>query len=79
MRKIVALAMLALLAACGARAPRPPAPGATLPVKPEAARTTPTAEQLMTPDDQARPRRNDELLQRSETRQPDRFDLPPPG
>ncbi len=79
MRAFIILALVTLLAACGARAPlRPPAGGA-LPIKPAAARTTPTAEQLVMPEDQARPRRNDELLQRSETRQPDRFDLPPPG
>jgi hypothetical protein len=39
----------------------------------------PTAEQLMTPDDQARPKRSDELLLKSEKRRDDTFDLPPSG
>jgi hypothetical protein len=31
----------------------------------------------MTPDQQARPKRSDELLRRSEERREDKFDLPP--
>ena len=42
------------------------------------ARTTPTAEQLLTPPTNADPERIDELVKRSEPRKPDRFDLPPP-
>jgi hypothetical protein len=79
MRVLLPLAVCGLLAGCGATAPLKPAPGASLPVRPEAATVTPKAEQLMTPTDQARPRRNDELLQDSRERAPDRFDLPPPG
>jgi len=79
MRSIVAVALLLSLAACGSRQVLAPAPGATLPVKPAAARAVPDAETLMTPDSQARPARNEELLQRSQPRTPDRFDLPPPG
>ncbi|MEP6784220.1 MAG: hypothetical protein ABI898_00600 [Sphingomonadales bacterium] len=48
-----------------------------MPPKAAAARSAPDAEKLMTPSDQARPRRNDELLQDSAVRAPDRFDLPP--
>ena len=79
MKILAALGLALLLTACGATRPLKPAAGASLPVKPEAARVTPGAEQLMTPTDQARPRRNDELLQNSEKREADRFDLPPPG
>ena len=79
------LARLALLTAgflvagaCGQTAQLQPAPGERLPVKPLLAKATPTAEQLLTPPTNARPRRIDELVKRSEPRKPDRFDLPPP-
>ncbi len=77
MKRVTVLGLVLLLAACGKTAPLRPAPGATLPPKAEAAKSAPDAEKLMTPSDQARPRRNDELLQDSQVRQPDRFDLPP--
>jgi len=70
---------LLCLAACGQVAPLRPQAGATLPRKPAAAVKTPDAEALMMPSDQSRPRRNDELLQSSEKRAPDKFDLPPSG
>jgi len=66
-----------VLAACGQIAPLRPQAGATLPPKPVAAVKAPDAEALMTPSDQSRPRRNDELLQSSDKRVPDKFDLPP--
>ncbi len=66
------------LSACGQMAELQPAPGQPLPVKPLMATATPTAEQLLTPPTNARPERIDELVKRSEPRQPDRFDLPPP-
>ena len=78
MKRVVLLSLL-MLGACGQTATLKPRPGASLPPAPAAARSVPTAEQLMTPDSQARPQRNDDLLQKSETRPADRFDLPPPG
>lgn len=66
------------LAGCGQMAPLRPPPGEPLPVKPLMARTTPTAEELLTPPPYARPERVDELIKRSEPRRADRFDLPPP-
>ena len=78
MKRVVLLSLL-MLGACGQTATLKPRPGALLPPAPAAARSVPTAEQLMTPDSQARPQRNDDLLQKSETRPADRFDLPPPG
>ncbi|HVM38609.1 MAG TPA: hypothetical protein VM265_09505 [Sphingomicrobium sp.] len=63
---------------CGRVAPLQPARGQPLPVKPLLARTTPTAEQLLTPPVYASPERIDELMKRSEPRRSDRFDLPPP-
>jgi hypothetical protein len=67
-----------LAAACGQMAELQPERGEPLPVKPLLARTTPTAEQLLTPPTTADPERIDELVKRSEPRRPDRFDLPPP-
>ena len=78
--KMSAPFILALcLSGCGATQVLKPQAGANLPPKPAAARTAPTTEQMMTADDQSRPRRTDELLQKSEKRVPDKFDLPPPG
>ncbi len=79
MKTAATIALLILLAACGSRTPLKPAPGNVMPVKPETAAVTPTAEELMTPSVQARPKRSDEQLKRSEERQDDRFDLPPTG
>ncbi len=79
MRRIAVLMPVLLLAACGSRTDLMPKAGQALPPKPAAATVTPTAEQLMTPDTQARPIRNDDILQGPEVRGTDRFDLPPPG
>jgi hypothetical protein len=76
--KRIALFAVLCLGACGQMAELQPAPGQPLPVKPLMATATPTAEQLLTPPTNARPERIDELVKRSEPRQPDRFDLPPP-
>lgn len=79
MKRLIGIVLVLGLAACGQVAALKPQAGASLPPKPETAKTVPTAEALMTPSDQARPRRTDELLQDSRQREPDRFDLPPPG
>ncbi|MGI8705865.1 MAG: hypothetical protein ACR2JJ_08755 [Sphingomicrobium sp.] len=67
------------LGACGNRADLRPAEGQALPVKPLMARTTPTADELLTPPAYANPDRVDELMKDSAPRQTDRFDLPPPS
>ena len=69
MKRVVVLGAF-LLGACGQMADLQPARGEPLPVKPLLARTTPTAEQLLTPPTNADPGRIDELVKR--------FDLPPP-
>lgn len=78
LRFLAAAAVLAL-AGCGNRADLKPAEGKSLPVKPLMARATPDAKQLLTPPAYADPDRVDELMRRSEPREQDRFDLPPPS
>lgn len=77
-RVAYSLGLLLALSACGRVGDPEPAAGQPLPVKPLMARATPTPEQLLTPPPQARPDRIDELLKKSEPRQADPFDLPPP-
>jgi hypothetical protein len=79
MKRLITLSLLLALSACGGRQVMKPQAGNSLPPKPAAAKTVPTAEQLMIPDDQARPKRSDELLLKSEKRRDDTFDLPPSG
>jgi hypothetical protein len=67
------------LASCGAREELAPAPGEGMPVAPAMARVEPTTDDLLTPSPEQRPERVDELLRRSEEREDDPFDLPPPG
>jgi ABC-type glycerol-3-phosphate transport system substrate-binding protein len=73
---LVAAALLAL-AACGSTRSLQPAPGGSLPVAPYGATATPTPEDLYSPGTQARPTRSIDLLQRSQERRGDEFDLPP--
>jgi predicted small lipoprotein YifL len=76
--RLSALVALVLIGGCGRTGPLKPAAGEALPVKPLLARTTPTPDELLTPPPYAKPDRIDELMRRSEPRQPDPFDLPPP-
>ncbi|MBC2776175.1 hypothetical protein [Parasphingopyxis marina] len=73
------LAPALVLTACGGREPLQPAQGESMPVAPAMARATPTTDELLEPTTQQRPERVDELLRRSEEREDDPFDLPPPG
>jgi hypothetical protein len=77
-KRIFVLAALTLvLAGCGVRQKLTAVAGSTLPVKAETASTVLTPDQMMTPDSQAKPKRSDEQLKRSEERREDKFDLPP--
>ncbi|OHD07498.1 hypothetical protein [Sphingopyxis sp. RIFCSPHIGHO2_12_FULL_65_19] len=78
-RVIFAIAATALLGACGSKEDLKPVAGQPAAAIPVGATRAPTTEELTTPDAQARPARSDELLKRSEQREPDDFDLPPPG
>jgi hypothetical protein len=73
------LVLMLALSACGSRQHIKPAEGVSLPPKPYAAKTAPTYDQLVTPSNQTRPQRIDDLLNHSEKRKADPFDLPPPG
>lgn len=77
--KMAALASLVILAACGNRGTLQPPKGQSLPSPVYGEAEKPTGEELITPSTQAQPERSDELLRRSEKRQDDKFDLPPPG
>jgi hypothetical protein len=81
MRKttLAMLTALALLAGCGKKVLLKPAPGHSLPPKGATSALQPTVNDLLTPETQAVPARDNELVNRSEPLQPDRFDLPPPG
>jgi hypothetical protein len=78
MIRLVAAALLLVLAGCGSREPLRPAAGEQMPPAPAMAARAPTTEELLTPPPIARPQRVDETLRRSEEREDDRFDLPPP-
>lgn len=80
MTRFALVSLIALLVAgCGKVADLKPAAGQSLPVKPLMARTTPTANELLTPPTYAAPERIDELMKKSEPRAQDPFDLPPPS
>ncbi len=68
-----------ILSACGNRGALQPAKGEALPAAIYGEAKAPSGEELLVPSTQALPERSDELLRRSEERQDDEFDLPPPG
>ena len=79
MRQVISGAIaLLVLAGCGQKNDLEPGPGQTLPVTPYGAEARPTADDLLTLPPQAAPERNVELRRRSEVREDDPFDLPPP-
>jgi predicted small lipoprotein YifL len=75
--KIGAILALMTLAACGKVGPLEPKAGQAPPAKAIGQTEAPGSEALMTPSEQARPGRSDELMRRSERRVNDPFDLPP--
>ena len=80
MRRALLIGMLLVaLAACGRRKDLVPAPGETAPPAPRGLSASPPVGELLSPPVQAAPNRVDDPLGRSEDRQQDRFDLPPPG
>ena len=77
--RFACLSVTILLSACGNRGALEPPKGQSLPPAVYGEVKQPDANELLTPSTQALPERSDELLRRSEKRQDDKFDLPPPG
>jgi hypothetical protein len=77
MKRLVVLALGLALAGCGNRAELKPAASASLPVAPEGAKATPTPGDLLKPPVQTRPARSDDLIESTNERRSDKFDLPP--
>lgn len=78
MRKIAALILLTALTACGQRSALGVKPGQQLPPAPYGRSEKPDAAELLDLPTLAIPERSVELRTRSEERQDDPFDLPPP-
>jgi len=82
MRKIGAAILLVggtiALCGCGQRSGLSVAPGHQLPPAPYGKSVQPTADELLEPPTIAIPERSVELRTRSETREDDPYDLPPP-
>lgn len=80
MKRAIAVIVASLtLASCGRVADLQPQAGKSLPQKPALASRPFTAEELLALPPMANPDRFDELNKRGDIREPDRFDLPPPG
>lgn len=72
------LLVLAALPGCGNRTALEPREGASLPPAPYGREEPPSADALLVPPPLAVPERNVELRRRSEERENDPFDQPPP-
>ena len=77
-RSIAAFALGLALAACGNRIDLRPAAGESLPPAPLGRADPPNAGELLARPPQVAPKRSVELRTRSEEREDDPFDLPPP-
>lgn len=78
--KRVLLALVALsLGGCGAREALVQPEGKPMPVTPYAAKAPPKSDELLAPPVQTRPARSDDLIESSEERRSDEFELPPPN
>lgn len=78
MRKVAVILMVLALSACGQRAALALKPGQQLPPAPYGRADRPAAPELLKLPTQAIPERSVELRTRSEQREDDPFDLPPP-
>ncbi|MFM2411147.1 MAG: hypothetical protein RL481_1975 [Pseudomonadota bacterium] len=74
---VAGLIMFAALSGCGKVGPLQPQAGQAPPAKAYGQSEAPAPDTMMTPSEQARPGRSDELMRRSERRINDPFDLPP--
>jgi hypothetical protein len=78
MRKVAVLVLMLTLAACGQRAALALKPGQQLPPAPYGRVDKPGPAELLETPTQAIPERSVELRTKSEQREDDPFDLPPP-
>ena len=78
MRTALAIVLVAALAACGQKTPLQPRAGDTPPPAPYGREEPHSSTALLEPPVQAIPERSVELRKRSEEREDDPFDLPPP-
>ena len=80
-RRMTAAALFAVLAlaGCGAREPLKFAEGEPVPATPYGSTVAPTPTDLLKPPPQTRPARSDDLIESSDKRRTDKFDLPPPN
>ena len=80
MKRLLLTGALALvLGGCGAREPLEPTQGEALPPAPYGATATPSPDDLLEPPVQTRPARSDDLIESTDKRRGDKFDLPPPN
>ena len=78
MRRVFVVALLLAFAACGQKTDLKPAAGQLLPPAPYGREERLLADRMLDPPPQAIPERSVELRKRSEPREDDPFDLPPP-
>ena len=77
MKRLILGAAARTLAGCGAREELAPPKGAALPPAPYGANATPKPGDLLESPVQTRPARSDDLIESSDKRRSDEFDLPP--
>jgi len=70
-------ALLLILGGCGARGDLKLPAGETPPATPYGAKSTPGTGDLLKPPPQTRPARSDDLIESSDKRRTDEYDLPP--
>ncbi len=79
MKRVLLIGLVLSLCGCGAREGLVQPEGKPMPATPYAAKQAPKAEDLLQPPVQTRPARSDDLIESSEERRSDEFDLPPPN
>ena len=77
MKRVLLVGLVVALAGCGAREGLKPKVGQALPPAPYGATATPTPDDLLAPPVQTRPARSDDLIESSDKRRSDKFDVPP--
>jgi hypothetical protein len=79
MKRVLLVGLALTLCGCGAREALVQPEGKPMPVTPYAAKAPPKADDLLAAPVQTRPARSDDLIESSEERRSDEFELPPPN